>query len=440
MTAPNFSVLLLAWDDADPSVAVLGGSALPPTLPLVYQLATQHPVLAVYPTLPASEAAAGQAPEKQPDTAAPTSAAVAESEARPTEPLDVLTTTEATPGLRRLPGPGFASTAAATEPAFGSRIIGLNDLASNSAAALPMPLADAPEDAKAQARALAHNQWPTGLGARELPQWAAPAAPYIGASTEAALLPHMPQNPTPGTFQTVREAADLLSGAGITPAAATSAAGTALRSRATAQAGDLSFDPDPELPTVMHLAPFGEGMTEPGTSEAAALLAPEDDITLAAPQDSAPSAPPEEKLPAASASPAPVPLLLMPVLDGLNFRIIQYARRAAQLVRGRSDFGVIYAPNWPAWLAALEIRNSTGQPLVLYIASMATDIAGPAERGWLLEMERMTLRRAHVILVPNEDLRQRLDAEYGGAIGEVRVVAAADEATVQRVLSEVAQG
>ena len=41
MTLPEFSVLLLAWDDADPSVAVLGGAALPPTLPLVYQLAAQ---------------------------------------------------------------------------------------------------------------------------------------------------------------------------------------------------------------------------------------------------------------------------------------------------------------------------------------------------------------------------------------------------------------
>ncbi|GAC1599484.1 MAG: hypothetical protein NVS3B25_26430 [Hymenobacter sp.] len=109
-------------------------------------------------------------------------------------------------------------------------------------------------------------------------------------------------------------------------------------------------------------------------------------------------------------------------------------------MRERSDFGVIYAPNWPAWLAALEIRNSTGQPLVLYAASLAADFAIAAERGWLLEVERMTLRRAHVILVPNESLRQRLGEQYGTTIGQVRVVAAADEAAVQRMLSEVAGG
>jgi hypothetical protein len=119
--------------------------------------------------------------------------------------------------------------------------------------------------------------------------------------------------------------------------------------------------------------------------------------------------------------------------------MIQYARQAAQLVRGRTNFGVIYAPNWPAWLAALEIRNSTGQPLVVYAASLAIDFSSPAERGWLLEVERMTLRRARVILVPDESLRHRLREHYGATIGEVRVVLAADEEAVQRVLSEIAR-
>ena len=139
---------------------------------------------------------------------------------------------------------------------------------------------------------------------------------------------------------------------------------------------------------------------------------------------------------------APEPLFpprpRLPALDGLNFRMIQYARQATALVRGRRDFGVIYAPNWPAWLAALEIRNNSGQPLVLYAASLAADFVAPAERGWLLEIERMALRRAQLVLVPDETVRHRLHAQYGGTIGEVRVVAAADEAAVQRVLSEIA--
>ena len=140
--------------------------------------------------------------------------------------------------------------------------------------------------------------------------------------------------------------------------------------------------------------------------------------------------------------PAPAaPTVLVPRLDGLNFRMIQYARQAAQLVRGRTaDFGVIYAPNWPAWLAALEICTSSGRPLVLYLASLATDLPNPAEHGYQLEMERMAMRRARLVLVPDEALHHRLLALYEDAAGKVRVVAATDDAAVQRVLGEVAAG
>ena len=128
-----------------------------------------------------------------------------------------------------------------------------------------------------------------------------------------------------------------------------------------------------------------------------------------------------------------------PMLDGLNYRMIQYARQAAQLVHGRTDFEVIYAPNWPAWLAALEIRNSSRLPLVLYAASLASEFSANAG-GWLPEVERMTLRRARLVLVPNEAVRQQLQEEYGADVKEVRVVAAADEDAVRAVLREVAAG
>lgn len=238
-------------------------------------------------------------------------------------------------------------------------------------------------------------------------------------------------NPTTRASESVREAADLAHGAAL-PAAAT------LRPNAHPQAGDLRFDPDPELPAALKNNAFTEATEDTGIFEAAALSAPEDDdsppeLMAPGPASTQPGVAPG-KLEPGTAEPVP----RAPVLSGLNSRMIQYARRSAQLVRDRSDFGVIYAPNWPAWLAALEIRNRTGRPLVLYAASLAADFAGPGERGWLLEIERMTMRRARVILVPTEDLRQRLQAQYGATTGEVRVVAAADEAAVQAVLGQVA--
>ena len=175
-----------------------------------------------------------------------------------------------------------------------------------------------------------------------------------------------------------------------------------------------------------------------GAAEAYDLDAPEDDLV----PDLAPPAAAAATAPEAVAAPEPAAAwaVRQPPLDGLNFRMIQYARQAAQLVDGRQDFGVIYAPAWPAWLAALEIRNRSQRPLVLYVPALASNTAPAAERGWLLGLERMTLRRATLVLVPDAEMLRQLRAHHADALGEVRIVPAADEAAVQQALAEVALG
>ena len=454
MTPPDFSVLLLAWDEADPRVAVLGGAALPPTLPLVYHLAAQQPVLAVYPHLPAPaeppQAAAAETtvtpPASSPANARPAPAAP------PTQPEPAEAAPPPAPvaGVRRLPPPTPSEENAAPVPA-ASFLVGLDDLAAADAPrepdALPRPAA---------APAARPNQWPTGVHASQRLRGEVPAAPYLGASPAPVMVPVaapvVVPVPTPRPSPTVREAAGLLratapAGPAAPPPGRTAPA--ALPPRMPRQAGDLFFDPDPELPLAFAYAAeiFAEPSEEVGAAEANALEAPEDDLTLDAPPAPAalpalPMAPPAAPEPAEPAGNLPATRVArLPALDGLNFRMIQYARQAAQLVRGRTDFGVIYAPNWPAWLAALEIRNHSGQPMVLYAAVLAAEFEARAERGWLLEVERMAFRRARLILVPSESQRARLYEHHDAAhIGEVRVVAAADEAAVQAVLSEVAAG
>lgn len=432
MTPPNFSVLLLAWDDADPRVAVLGGAALPPTLPLVYQLATRQPVLAVYPHLPAlPDLVVPPPPQPAAQPAALTESAIAESAvaASPAAVAPARPDAAATPGVRYLPPAG---TAAPALPA--SRIVGLHDLTPASTARLPTVLgmpAAAPQRARPAA---ARSQWPVGAAPRE---WQAPAAPYAGASAGPPPPRPLVPNPAPRTTQSVREATDLLISGGRPGLPPPPVAPAALRRAVHPLAGDLSFDPDPELPAAHRPAIFDEAPEELGAFEANDLAAPENDLTPDAPAEAEPEpvAAPAELPPVAPAAPA----LLTPALDGLNFRMIQYARRAAQLMRDRTDFAVIYAPNWPAWLAALEIRNSSCRPLVLYVPALAADFTNSTERGWLLEVERMALRRARLILVPDAAVGQRLRAQYGATIGEVRVVAAADEGAVQQVLREVAK-
>ncbi|MDF7813690.1 glycosyltransferase [Hymenobacter sp. YC55] len=91
----------------------------------------------------------------------------------------------------------------------------------------------------------------------------------------------------------------------------------------------------------------------------------------------------------------------------LNFRVIQYARLATRLAASQ-DFAVIYASDWQSWLAGMEIRQLTGKPLVLHVYSLAQERNTPADRGWVMELERIALRRADLVLTSTADLALRV--------------------------------
>ena len=460
MTPPlDFSVLLLAWDEADPYVAVLGGAALPSTRSLVYRLAAEQPVLALYPHLPEAEVALAEhddaagfrpvatAPSRTPKAGIAAQKAVAATETTEVNVADEVAAAAAVaaavfaqgaPGVRRL----VTDAPGETPVSFASFLVGLEDVAATTAQAQAAPPVSA--SVAAPLPGPARSQWPTGANAPQRPQWEAPAAPYAGASPARGLPPIIVPVPTPQPSPTVREAADLAHTALSWPAGFSPL--VPMPTPAALTNDSLNASELQEAP-ILRPEAFEEPTEEVGAAEANDLDAPEDDLTLDAPaaenaENIMPAPQTEIKVSAAFSEPVPSELTAWaPSLDGLNYRMIQYARQAAQLVRGRTDFGVIYAPNWPAWLAALEIRNSTGQRLVLYVTSLASSFLAPAERGWLLEVERMTLRRAHLILVPTENLREQLHQAYGAAaMSEVRVVPADDESALQAALRGVAAG
>ena len=504
MIPTDFSVLLLAWDDADPGVAVLGGSALPPTLPLVYQLAAQHPVLAVYPHLPPTETTAAleadvaevsapvgastpaDAPARGGAAADYTTAAsalvavAAEAAGAATSPLDAAADA---PGVHLL-APALAPAvpgASGRLALVSSRLVGLDDLTPVIQRALPTAHSLTPASVAAPGAGIsrgatvapstaARSQWPAEAGLLQAASsWQAPAAPYAGATEEpyaagatifgtVAASPNSPQTPSYATTRPVfpppPPAPPRLAAVAAAPVSA--ATPGAAVGAAAAPALSVSPAPNPAPPAAAHAeagprpetavpAVFDEPVVEIGAAEANDLSAPEDDLvpdalpSAAAPAAAETVAPEAAAAVAATAAPEPAAWAVrQPALDGLNFRMIQYARRAAQLVDSRQDFGVIYAPGWPAWLAALEIRNRTGRPLVLYVPALASDTAPAADRGWLLGVERMALRRATLVLVPNGEVLHQLRSCHPDVPGEVRIVPAADEAAVLRVLAEVA--
>jgi len=120
----------------------------------------------------------------------------------------------------------------------------------------------------------------------------------------------------------------------------------------------------------------------------------------------------------------------------LNFQVIQYARQAVPRALAESPFGVIYAPAWPTWLAAQELRQRTGQPLVLHLAQLAVtdDELIDLAAGWVAEIQRQALHRADLILTETPALAQRLRRELTLPAHRVRPVPAADAAAVAQAL------
>jgi hypothetical protein len=150
---------------------------------------------------------------------------------------------------------------------------------------------------------------------------------------------------------------------------------------------------------------------------------------------------PSESIPVPLAT--DVPAALRPVAThypaaDLNFQIIQYARFTVPVALAEPGFAVIYAPAWPTWLAAQELRQRTGRPLVLHLATLATPAGESAETaaGWMAELQRQALHRADVVLVETPALAQRLQQELGLAASTVRVVAAADAVAIAQALHE----
>jgi len=479
MPQPLVPLLVLAWDDDDTSPHQPNEGA--PTLPLLRDLAARLPLLAILPQLPeavrsetrlAELAQAGEQRRAASASAAPTgkAEAIAEEAIAPAAPTPDAAEDAALTASGPAPSPAAPADAAPgkaspqPEVALPSgiagpdaappmlRVIGLADVGfvtKTSSLPLTAPRPDAPMHSVPPVAGLSAFVWPA---APRTGSYEVPAAPYLGSTpTPPPLPPPYPSVPPP-------------------PAPPQAGAGSWHEPPGFAQPPqhvyDLAFDPDPELPLLGTKATGAPALSEPGPAEAAALDAPTTQLPLAdkealTPTSDAPTLPltperatlseglaalrrpasaalaanslPSVPTPAVKTQPAPAPLS-----DDLHYRIIQYARFATHVGSGRGeDFGALYAPDWPVWLAALELRYRLRRPLVLHLSDLARDTAQPADRGWRLEIERYALRRAHSVFVTTPALRQRVLSQYGLRPERVRVLARHDAAGIAAALTQI---
>ncbi|WP_208132178.1 glycosyltransferase [Hymenobacter sp. BT559] len=447
MPAP-LAVLVLAWDEAAPAVRALVA-------------ATQVPAPAVDSILvmvPQADAPNHLSAEEYLPLALPEPAAQAPEAVHPSE---------LAPALVETPPPAPAATALLRAEALEEDAEPAADELLLPSPAVALAPAAAPDLGWATVRVLR-------LGSHSLPQlarlagrplpapiWlgaALPAAPYVGATPHIAsaaeplaapgssLATQWPAAPLSSIaseqfLPTITALAAPEIAAGQLPAATTSAEPML---QAAALETDLppSTADEPEVVELVSpdLAPPEEAPLLPEqASWPEALAALRQPVAPSAPAPTAPSEPAPDG--AATASPAHAALLPAaqhyPAPD-LNFQIIQYARFAVPVALAEPTYEVIYAPAWPTWLAAQELRQRTGRLLVLHVAALAAPADESAETatGWVAELQRQALRRADLVLTETTTLAERLHHELGLAAGAVRVVPATATEAIAQALHE----
>ena len=411
--ASPIAVLVLAWDEAAPAVRALVAAtqARTPTVDSILVLVPQADApahLSAKEYRPVSLSAAPPSPK--PAAAAPAPPA---ADSRPdSESIRLqLAINKQVALLKSRPAPAVAAPlawAAVQVLRLGS--LSLPQLAQRAGQPLPAPAWTGPTTP--------------------------PATPYLGASEPAS--PPAPavasRAAVPGTEYFAAQ--EVPAGPPVAPAPPTGAppeASAALppavpyyEPTETAQAPD----PEAELPPNEVDEPTSNWLLISDLNS----LSEDDAGTLPLPRAPAQAGWPEAL--AALRHPALRPAAAHYPAPDLNYQIIQYARFAVPVALAEPPFAVIYAPAWPTWLAAQELRQRTGRPLVVHVATLAADDDESVDiaTGWIAELQRQALHRADLILTETPALAQRLRHELGLAFEAVQAVPAADTEAIARAL------
>ncbi len=267
--------------------------------------------------------------------------------------------------------------------------------------------------------------------------WQHPAAPYQGATPVGTGTYATPAAPYLGA--TPRQAAPTPTGATRMPPEAPANSPSPMMPPAPAEAPALP-GPPPELAAddlLINRDVFAQD-TEPDAGEARKLdqVAVETQPEPEPEPDSESTPPPPPRVRATLTEALAALGVDLPATTDLNFQVIQYARFATRRAL-QEDFAVIYAIDWPTWLAGMEIRQQTGRPLVLHVHELAQERGTEGASGWSLALERLALRRADLVLAASEEVANLLLERYQLPPERLRMVPLTDTATVNTILHQL---
>jgi glycogen(starch) synthase len=86
--------------------------------------------------------------------------------------------------------------------------------------------------------------------------------------------------------------------------------------------------------------------------------------------------------------------------------------KIAEEIAARTKFDVIHAHDWVTYSAGVQIRASSGRPLILHVHSLETDRAGKGTRNEIYALEKSALEAADAIIAVSAYTKNQIIENY----------------------------
>lgn len=102
-------------------------------------------------------------------------------------------------------------------------------------------------------------------------------------------------------------------------------------------------------------------------------------------------------------------------------KVSQYAD-ITTCMASKMDFDVIHAHDWMTMLAGIKIKQQSGKPLVMHIHSLEVDRSGPANKGWVYNLEKKGMEYADLLMPVSNFTANNISEYYGIEKNKMTVV------------------
>ena len=107
--------------------------------------------------------------------------------------------------------------------------------------------------------------------------------------------------------------------------------------------------------------------------------------------------------------------------EDLGMKVVEFSKIAAKLAMLR-EFDLVHVHDWMTYLAGVEVKKTTGKPLVVHLHASQYDRAGADARGWIYDLEKYGMEEADRVIPVSKYTGTIVTGHYGIDPRKVRPV------------------